>query len=121
MAKILLVDDDEDLAQTLSDVFEMMDHEVLVVTEGNAALGLMNSDSFDLVLLDWQLPDMHGVDVCKQYRQNGGTSKILMLTGMRDNASKEAGKAAGADDFLTKPFSLDQLTERLEGLLAKTD
>jgi two-component system, OmpR family, manganese sensing response regulator len=118
MAKILLVDDDEDLAETLADLFQMLDHEVLVVGAGGPALQAMITSEFDLILLDWQLPDMAGIDVCKQYREKGGKARVLMLTGMRDAGSKEAGKAAGADDFLTKPFSVDQLTDRLQAMLA---
>lgn len=117
MAKILLVDDDEDLAETLADVMQILEHEVTVLSEGKPALEKMQSDGFDLILLDWQLPDMTGIDVCRQYREGGGSAQVLMLTGMRDAASREAGKAAGATDFLTKPFSIDQLTERLQALL----
>jgi DNA-binding response OmpR family regulator len=118
MAKILLVDDDADLAETLADLFSMLDHEVQVVGEGAPALEMMNAAQFDLILLDWQLPDMLGVDVCKQYRAGGGKTRVLMLTGMRDAASRDAGKAAGVDDFLIKPFTVDQITERLEAMLA---
>lgn len=117
MAKLLLVDDDADLAETLADLFSMLDHEVHVFGEGGPALEAMNAGQFDLILLDWQLPDMQGVDVCKRYRDAGGQSRILMLTGMRDAASRDAGRAAGADDFLIKPFTLDQITQRLEAML----
>lgn len=117
MAKLLLVDDDADLAETLADLFSMLDHEVQVVGEGAPALELMKGGQFDLILLDWQLPDMQGIDVCKQYRDGGGQTRILMLTGMRDSASRDAGKAAGADDFLIKPFTVDQITARLEAML----
>jgi DNA-binding response OmpR family regulator len=118
MASILLVDDDQDLAETLADLFSMLDHEVEIVGEGGLALQKIQERQFDLILLDWQLPDMTGVDVCREYRSTGGKGRVLMLTGMRDPASREAGKAAGADDFLTKPFTVDQLTERLEAMLA---
>jgi len=117
MAKILLVDDDEDLAQTLAEVFEILAHAVRVLACGSEALEAMQAERFDAILLDWQLPDMTGLEVCRQYRQAGGRDKVLLLTGMRDVASKEAGKAAGANDFLSKPFTLDQLTERLDALL----
>jgi len=118
MARILLVDDDEDLAQTLAEVFEILGHDVRVLTCGGEALEAMQAERFDAILLDWQLPDMTGLEVCRQYRQAGGRDKVLLLTGMRDVASKEAGKAAGANDFLSKPFTLDQLTERLDALLS---
>lgn len=117
MASILLVDDDEDLAQTLAEVLEMMEHSVQVIGDGQSAIDAMKTGRFDLVLLDWQLPDMSGLDVCKEYRNMGAKSPVLMLTGMRDAGSKELGRAAGADDFLTKPFTLDQLMERVQQIL----
>ncbi len=118
MASILLVDDDEDLAQTLTEVLEILEHEVRMLGCGAEALTAMSGQRFDAILLDWQLPDMTGLDVCRHYRQAGGSDKVLILTGMRDVASKEAAMAAGASGFLSKPFTMDQLIERLDALLA---
>lgn len=120
MAKLLLVDDDEDLASTLKELFEMYEHEVDVAGDGFSALNCIEARSYDLILLDWQLPDMPGLDVCQQYRDRGGKTRVLMLTGMRDASSKEAGMAAGATAILTKPFTMDQLLERVQTLLNAT-
>ena len=117
MARLLLVDDDTDLAETLGEVFQMLDHDVQVAADGASAMLLLESGEFDVILLDWQLPDMTGIDVCRRYREVGGTAKVLMLTGMRDAASREMGSQAGVTSFLTKPFSLDQLTDTVNALL----
>ncbi len=117
MPRILLVDDDFDLAETLKEWFEMDGHLVDAVQTGSAALANMASSSYDIIILDWQLPDGEGVDVCRQYRAQGGTDKVLMLTGKREFACQYAGLKAGANDFLSKPFTLDQLMERFESLL----
>lgn len=117
MAKILLVEDDEDLSGTLKDWLECIQHTVETAYTGPEALDKMRSERFDVIVLDWQLPEMLGVEVCRQYRSGGGQDRILMLTGNREAGSKEAGLKSGADDFLPKPFNLDQLMERLEAVL----
>lgn len=117
MASLLLVDDDDDLAETLRELFELLDHQVDVAGHGAEALGLMFAKDYTLVLLDWQLPDMSGLEVCRQYRSEGGKAMILMLTGMRDDAARNSCSDAGADSLLTKPFTVDVLTERVQELL----
>jgi DNA-binding response OmpR family regulator len=113
MAHVLLVDDDEDLAETLREVFELESHSCDCVETAQQALQHLSKRSYNLILLDWQLPDMDGQEVCRQYRASGGKDRIIMLTGMRDAESRQAGRQAGADDFLTKPFTVDQLLERM--------
>lgn len=117
MAKVLLVEDDHDLSDTLRDWLECIDYSVETAYSGPEALEKMGSARYDVVVLDWQLPDMLGVDVLKEYRAAGGKDKVLMLTGNRESGSREAGLSAGADDYLPKPFNLDQLMERLEAVL----
>jgi DNA-binding response OmpR family regulator len=119
MAKILLVDDDEDLSETLCECLEMDGHEVSSAVTGTQALQQMRAEAHDIVILDWQLPELEGLEVCRQYRQSGGTDKILMLTGKRDAQSQQEGHAAGATEFLVKPFTADQLIERINSLLAR--
>jgi OmpR-family two-component system manganese-sensing response regulator len=111
MARVLIVDDDPDLVETLSEVFECENHQSDCAETGKQALELLSAGRYDLVLLDWQLPDMDGLQVCRQYRKSGGSDRIIMLTGMRDAQSRVDGSAAGADDFLTKPFTVEQLLE----------
>ena len=117
MVAILLVDDDDDLSGSLKDLFEMQDHSVKLAQDGASALKSMTDGQFDLILLDWQLPDMPGVEVCQKYRHAGGKSPVLMLTGMRDTQSKEIGTTAGANGFLIKPFTVKQLLESVRNLI----
>lgn len=117
MASILLVDDDEDLSEMLNDVLQMQGHAVTVELTGQGALDQMKAKTFDLVLLDWQLPDMPGLEVCRHYRESGATHGVLMLTGMRDQSSKDSCIQAGVDAILTKPFTLDQLLPEVKRLL----
>lgn len=117
MPTILLVDDDEDLSEMLKDVLEIQGHTVILELTGVGALSQLRGQNFELILLDWQLPDMSGLDVCKQYRASGGKATILMLTGMRDQTSRDECLKAGANAVLTKPFSLDQLLPAVQGLI----
>ena len=113
MPNVLLIDDDTELASALKEVLELQGFSVITAETGSQGLASLQSEKFDLILLDWQLPDMQGVDVARRYRHAGGCGRILMLTGMRDAAARQAGKDAGADDFLTKPFTIDQLLARV--------
>jgi DNA-binding response OmpR family regulator len=118
MATLLLIDDDADLSETLKDLFEMFDHEVDVAADGSGALALLSGDrEYDLIMLDWQLPDMSGIDVCKKYRDSNGQAPVLLLTGMRDADSLAIAENAGANAVLTKPFSVDQVVAKVESIL----
>ena len=83
MVKILIVEDDEFLADLMQDCLSASAHDVKSVGTGGAALKELENGTFEVVLLDWQLPDMEGLDVLKQYRSNNGAAKVVMLTGMR--------------------------------------
>ncbi|MBX9685816.1 MAG: response regulator transcription factor [Candidatus Obscuribacterales bacterium] len=118
MADLLIVEDDFTLADTLSDWFAIAAHTVELAHTGSDGLAKMQEKEYDLVLLDWQLPNLQGIEVCKQYRTAGGASPILMFTGMKDPAYQEEALDAGADDVLPKPFDITQLDERVRVLLA---
>jgi two-component system, OmpR family, manganese sensing response regulator len=113
VAHYLIVEDDTVLADTLSEWFEMNSEDVDLADNGADGLAKMQSGSYDLILLDWQLPAMEGIDVCRSYRTAGGGSPILMFTGMRDLEFQEKALDAGADDVLAKPFDISQLAERV--------
>jgi DNA-binding response OmpR family regulator len=117
MRNVLIVDDDDELSGTLQEVLEMENCAVTRVTSCSDATRVLGEQQFDLVLLDWQLGDRPGIELLKNYRQSGGKAKVLMLTGMRDPQWRQAGSAAGADDFITKPFTVDQFLERLRSNL----
>lgn len=119
MAKILLVEDEKDLADAVKNWFEEEESNCVEhVADGEEALSKLDQRSYDLIILDLLLPRLDGMQVCKKYRDNGGTVPILMLTAKSSLASKEAGLDAGADDYLTKPFQLRELA-RTRALLRR--
>lgn len=117
--KILLVDDDPDIAKILemniSEVGAVLEH----VSDGQAGLELALNNSYALVILDLMLPGLGGIEVCKRIREQDKTLPILMLTGKSDEIDKILGLEIGADDYLTKPFSLRELLARMKALLRR--
>lgn len=120
MAKILLVEDEPDFSTLISEWLKASDHHVIdAVPKGEEALDLLRFYKFDLIILDWMLPGMSGLEVCKAFRSTGGTTPVLMLTAKKHVDEKEAGLDAGADDYLTKPFELKELSARIRALLRR--
>jgi DNA-binding response OmpR family regulator len=119
MAKILIVEDDRELAGVLQDWLVSEHHVVDTVGNGSEADQLLKHYAFDLLVLDWDLPGMPGVQICKNFRSRGGVTPILMLTGKGDIKDKTVGLDAGADDYLTKPFHPDELSARVRALLRR--
>ncbi len=119
MAKILLVEDEPDLADVVKDWLEEDLHLVEVSKDGSSALDALEKNEFDLVILDLMIPNVDGIAVCQRYRRSGGASPILMLTAKKSLESKETGLDAGADDYLTKPFQLRELSARIRALLRR--
>lgn len=117
--KILLVDDDKQLIQLIQNKLKQDHYVVEIAKSGEYALNLMREDSYDLLLLDVVLPDMSGFDVCRALRSQGHRMPILILTGKDQTSDKVAGLDAGADDYLVKPFELDELAARVRALLRR--
>src|SRR4051812_29163231 len=109
VSRILVVEDNEELADNVRTWLENEEHKVDTVADGVEALRYLRTYEYDVIILDWTLPKMSGIEVLKQYRANKGTTPVLMLTGRRDLDDKESGLDAGADDYLTKPFELREL------------
>lgn len=116
MAKLLLIDDDPTLLELLNGVLAGEGWIVETASNGRDGLQLMQNFSFDLVLLDWQLPDINGLEILTTYRSSGGTIPIIFLTGKKDVDDKESGLDAGADDYLTKPFDVRELLARMRSV-----
>lgn len=119
MSKVLVVEDDKNLVSLLKDQLESHNYVVEVAEDGEYALALMRTYQYDLVVLDWQLPGMEGIELCRAYRLNGGKGRVLMLTGKNTIDDKEVGFDAGADDYLTKPFHVRELLARLRALMRR--
>jgi DNA-binding response OmpR family regulator len=118
MPTILLVEDDRFLSDTVKSYLEFKQYLVDRAFEGPEALEKMQFGTYDLIILDWQLPGMDGPDICRNYRGGGGTVPVLMLTGRSDPAEMNKATEAGATGFLPKPFKLDQLDKTLGKMIA---
>jgi len=119
MAKILLVEDDRDLANLVVNILNVERHTVEAVTDGPEALGRLKMFKYELVILDWMLPGLSGMDICTEFRARGGNTPILMLTNKSLPEEKERALDGGADDYLTKPFHHKELTARIRALLRR--
>ncbi len=119
MAKILLVDDDISLCLTMSTLFSEEGHLVDEAHTVASAWDFLSTYSYDLIVLDWELPDGSGVELIVKIRQSGGLTPLLMLTGRTALDDKERGLDAGADDYLTKPFQERELLARMRALMRR--
>jgi DNA-binding response OmpR family regulator len=119
MAKVLVVEDEHDLSIPIKDWLTREQHVVELVDNGAEALSRLKVYKFDVIVLDLMIPGMNGMEVCKRFRSEGGSTPILMLTAKSGIEDKEAGLDAGADDYLTKPFHLKELSARIRALLRR--
>jgi DNA-binding response OmpR family regulator len=120
MATILLVEDASDLAQVIVRELEAAGYEVMHAGDGLIALQLHAAHQPDLVILDWMLPRLDGLEVLRQIRQSSATP-VLMLTARDEEADRVIGLEVGADDYLTKPFSMRELVARVRALLRRIE
>ena len=118
---ILVVEDEPKIRDGLKDFLEFQEFIVTVVDDGLAAERIVNEKRFDLILLDLMLPNISGEQLCRQWRQQGRTTPIIMLTAKGQEKEKIAGLDMGADDYVTKPFSLEELLSRIRAVLRRTD
>lgn len=119
MAKILLVEDSREMASTIITWLNAEHYDVVHVVDGVEGLDLLKFESYDVAILDWELPGMSGVDICKEYRLGGGTIPVLILTAKQAINERTTGLDSGADDYLTKPFALRELSARVRALLRR--
>lgn len=119
MAKILIVEDDNELVMLLREWLGAQNYTIDVTSDGRDGLEFIRRGGYDLIILDWNLPGCDGVEICRSYRNNGGVTPILMITAKDKIDDKEEGFDAGADDYLTKPFSMRELSARLRALLKR--
>ena len=117
--RILVVDDDLAVCRSIDRALRLHGYEVTTVPSGAQALEAMASDSPDALVLDLQLPDLDGLAVCRRIRDAGNDTPILMLTARHGIDDRVQGLDAGADDYLVKPFALEELLARLRALLRR--
>ena len=119
MPTVLVVEDEEDIAFPLVRTLEREGYAVRSVESGAAALSDISQHGSDLVILDLGLPDMDGLDVCKQARESGYTGAIMIVTGRSAELDRVVGLDYGADDYLVKPFGVAELQARVRALLRR--
>ena len=112
--RILIVEDEVGILQFLQQGLEEEGYTIETATDGEKALELLTNENFDLVLLDWMLPKLTGLEVCKAYRLQNKTSPIIFLTAKDTVQETIEGLQAGANDYIKKPFSFDELVERIK-------
>lgn len=121
MSHILIVEDDATIAMGLEDDLRIEGHEITVARDGESALAHARGRGADLILLDLMLPRKDGYQVCRELRQAGIATPIIMLTARTQDAEKILGLELGADDYLTKPFNPMELRARIKAVLRRTD
>ena len=117
--RILLVDDEQPIQTLLSFPLQRDGYEVVQASDGAAALARFSEQPFDLVVLDLMLPRMDGLEVCKRLRADGSTVPIIMLTAKSEEIDKVLGLELGADDYITKPFSMREFRSRVKAALRR--
>jgi two-component system, OmpR family, alkaline phosphatase synthesis response regulator PhoP len=119
MSRILIVEDEKDIATVMADDLQVEGHEVEIASDGNAALQRALEGTWDLILLDLMLPRKDGLDVCRELRSARVSTPIIMLTARAHEAEKVLGLELGADDYVTKPFSPRELRARIKAVLRR--
>ena len=119
MKKILIIEDDPATLTGLEETLKAEHFEVTGVQNGEMGYGKAVKDKFDLIILDLILPDLNGIDICKNIRSKGIDTPILMLTSRKEEMDKVLGLELGADDYVTKPFSVKELVARVKALLRR--
>jgi DNA-binding response OmpR family regulator len=120
MNRILVVEDDPAILRGLSDSLRRESHEVLTAADGESALRLIEQKNPDLVILDLMLPKLSGYEICRKMRSEGNNTPILMLTARGEEGDRVLGLDLGADDYVSKPFSLRELLARVRALLRRS-
>lgn len=113
---ILLVEDDLAQLEPLQAALSQVGHIVDAIADSEVAQWLIDDKEYDLLILDWMLPKITGIELCRQYRKRGKTSPVLMLTAKDTTADKVSGLDAGADDYLVKPIDVLELLARVRAL-----
>jgi len=121
MQRILIVEDEPNMRMGLKDNLEFEGYTVETAADGEAGLPLIMTNTFDLVILDVMMPKISGFDICKRVREKGIKTPIILLTAKGEEIDKIVGLELGADDYITKPFSLRELLARIKAILRRVE
>ncbi|NJM74461.1 MAG: response regulator [Acaryochloridaceae cyanobacterium RU_4_10] len=117
--KILIVEDDEGTAEALQQALAAQQYLIEIATDGQAGWNLVETFDYDLILLDVRLPKLNGIQFCQQLRHKGDRTPVLLVTAQDSSTNKVAGLDAGADDYIVKPYDIDELFARIRALLRR--
>ena len=117
--RILVIEDEPTIIEFLRTGLGYEGYQVAIAPDGRTGFDLATSETFDLIILDLMLPDMDGFDICRKLRERGDETPIIMLTARQEIADRVRGLDLGADDYITKPFSFDELVARIRALLRR--
>ena len=117
--RILVVEDDPLTATMLETNFKFEGYDVTLVSNGRVAIDLLASGSYDLILLDYMLPEVDGQTILRELRKSDAYTPVMMLTARAETPLKVSAFAAGADDYLSKPFHVDELLARAKALIRR--
>ena len=116
---VLIVEDEKQIADSLRKSFEAEGHVCKVCYDGECALDIISSQSFDILLLDWRIPKVSGIEVCKRVRESNNQTPIILLTALSDIKNKIEAFNYGADDYITKPFSFEEVLARINAVVRR--
>ncbi|PKM50334.1 MAG: DNA-binding response regulator [Firmicutes bacterium HGW-Firmicutes-7] len=119
--KILVIEDEVKIARFIELELKYEGYEVVLVNDGRSGLEMAQEGQYDLILLDLMLPRMSGIEVCRRLRQGGNETHIIMLTAKDDVSDKVMGLDMGADDYMTKPFAIEELLARIRVALKRKE
>lgn len=119
--RLLVAEDDAEIRQALDRILTYEGYEVVTVPDGAAALEAIAEQAPDVILLDVMMPFVDGITLCRRIRERGDRTPVLMLTARHEVSDRVAGLDAGADDYVTKPFELDELLARVRALVRRAD
>ena len=117
--RVVVIEDDQGVRESLGMVLEYQEYDVTLAARGESGLDAIGERRPELVILDLNLPGIDGVEMCRRLRAAGDPTPVLMLTARHETAHRVAGLDAGADDYLVKPFALDELLARVRALLRR--
>ncbi|EKD99791.1 MAG: Two component transcriptional regulator, winged helix family [uncultured bacterium] len=117
--RVLIIEDEHKIAGSLKKGLEQETYSVDVSYDGSNGYDMASTEDYDIILLDWMLPKMDGVEICKKLRENNIHTPILMLTAKSELEDKLLGLNIGADDYITKPFAFEELLARIKAILRR--
>ncbi len=116
---VLIAEDEKQIANSLRKNFVDEGHEALIAENGEEAIEKISDNNFDVLLLDWRMPKLTGLEVCRRLRETGYNKPIILLTALSDIKNKVEALNYGADDYITKPFSFEEVLARINAVIRR--